>query len=471
MSKRILVVDDEKTIRQSLKAGLTDRGYEVFTHDCGKGVKDKIKKYSPHLVILDIKLPEVNGIEVLKRIVRYDPEVFVIMITAYGDTQTVVNSIKEGAYDYIEKPFDLDQLLIIINKAFDTKALKNEVKILKKQKSKQLDNKKIIGKSTALKLIKEKIKVLSKEKVRVLLTGETGVGKGIIARNIHHYSTRRENQDFPFVEINCGTIAPNLIESELFGYEKNAFTGADKLKKGMLEIADGGTVFLDEIGELPLNIQVKLLRFLEEEKFKGVGGVKDIKVNTRIIAATNRNLEREIEKGNFRKDLFYRLNVVRIKVPPLRERKADIIPLAKYFVDHFNKKLNKEIKGFSSQAKKMLLSYSWPGNIRELKNMIERILIFTEKGEKNIRATHLPDIILKGKANIKEDIKTKSDQINEIINDLDNPDFSLEEKIEEIEKKYIDEALKKFDGNKSKTAEVLGISRYSLYRRLDKYFN
>ena len=468
MTKKILVIDDEKSILQSLKAGLSDNGYEVFTHNSGKSVLDKVKEYSPHLIILDIKLPEVNGIEILKKIINYDSEIFVIMITAYGDTQTVVNSINIGAYDYIEKPFDLEQLLIIVDKVFNTKALKNEVEILKKQNNKYLDNK-LVGKSASFNRIRKKIKVLAKEKVRVLLTGETGVGKGIIARNIHRYGNNEFTKERAFIEINCAAIASNLIESELFGHEKNAFTGAEKLKKGMLELADGGTVFLDEIGEIPINIQVKLLRFLEEEKFKRVGGVKDIKVDTRIIAATNRNIEKEIKKGNFRKDLFYRLNVVRINVPPLRKRKEDIIPLAEYFVEFFNKKLGKNIDGFSDQAKNMLLSYSWPGNVRELKNMVERILIFTEKREKNIRASYLPGIIFNKSIDEKNsDNKEKDYNYKNKINDSN---FSLETEIEKIEKEYIEEALNKTDGNKTKAAKILGISRYSLYRRIEKYFD
>ena len=471
MSKKILVIDDEKSILQSLKAGLTDNGYEVFTHNSGKNVIEKIKKFSPHLIILDIRLPEISGIEILKKIINFNSEIFVIMITAYGDTQTVVNSINIGAYDYIEKPFDLEQLLIVINKAFNTRALKNEVKILKDQKNKYLEDK-LVGKSSTFNFIKKKIKVLSKEKVRVLLTGETGVGKGIIARNIHQNENEEYTDERPFIEINCAAIASNLIESELFGHEKNAFTGAENLKKGMLEIADGGTVFLDEVGEIPINIQVKLLRFLEEEKFKRVGGVKDIKVNTRIIAATNRNIEEEIKKGNFRKDLFYRLNVVRINVPPLRERKEDIIPLAEYFITIFNKKLGKNIEGFSEQAKKLLTSYSWPGNVRELKNMIERILIFTEKGEKNIRVSHLPKIIFdKSYDNKVSDNNVNNKSGSTYLNKMNCSDFSLENEVEKIEKEFIEKALEKSNGNKTKAAEILGISRYALYRRIDKYFD
>jgi two-component system response regulator AtoC len=465
MNRRILIIDDEKTIRQSLKAGLTDQEYSVYTHSRGEGVFNQLKKQSPHLVILDLKLPDINGVEVLEKIMNYDPDIFVIMITAYGNTKTAVETIKKGAFDYIEKPFDLDELNVVINKAFGTKDLKNEVKLLKKQQKDYFGDNKIIGQSKELNEVIDKIDVLSNEKeVRVLITGETGVGKGVAARRLHEKSSNRDN---PFVEINCGTIAPNLIESELFGYEKNAFTGADQLKKGLIEVADGGTVFLDEIGELSKQTQVKILRFLEEKKFKRVGGVKDINVDVRIIAATNRNLEDEVKNGKFRKDLYYRLNVVRIDVPPLRKRRKDILPLAKYFLGQYSKELGKGNLEFTDRSMDRLKSYNWPGNVRELKNIIERMLIFIDAERTLVDQDDLPGGIKQlDDQNVVFDSPKKEGIINK---DIINQGFSLEEELETIEKRYIELAMEKADGKKTKTAELLNISRYSLYRRLEKY--
>ena len=465
MNRRILIIDDEKTIRQSLKAGLTDQNYTVFTHPDGENLLEQLKKYSPHLVILDIRLPNINGVEVLEEIMKYDPDILVIMITAYGNTQTAVETIKKGAFDYIEKPFDLDELKVVINKAFGTKDLKNEVKLLKKQQQDYYGENNIIGQSEEMDEVINKIKVLSQEKeARVLITGETGVGKGMVARKIHDESTDNET---PFVEINCGAIASNLIESELFGYEKNAFTGADQLKKGLIEVADGGTVFLDEIGELSKKTQVKILRFLEEKKFKRVGGVKDINVDVRIIAATNRNLEEEVKKGKFRKDLFYRLNVVRIDVPPLRERREDILPLAKYFLGQYSKELGKGNLEFTDKSMNRLNSYDWPGNVRELKNIIERMLIFIDEERALVDQDDLPGGIKQADdQNVDFASPEKENTINK---DIINQRFSLEEELETIEKRYIELAMEKADGKKTKAAELLNISRYSLYRRLEKY--
>ena len=378
MTKKILVIDDEKSILQSLKAGLSDNGYEVFTHNSGKSVLDKVKEYSPHLIILDIKLPEVNGIEILKKIINYDSEIFVIMITAYGDTQTVVNSINIGAYDYIEKPFDLEQLLIIVDKVFNTKALKNEVEILKKQNNKYLDNK-LVGKSASFNRIRKKIKVLAKEKVRVLLTGETGVGKGIIARNIHRYGNNEFTGERPFIEINCAAIASNLIESELFGHEKGAFTSAHKQRKGKFEQAQGGTIFLDEIGDMSLSAQSKVLKALEEKKISRVGSDKVIEVDVRILAATNKNLKEEIQQNNFREDLYHRLSVILIHVPSLNERVDDIPMLADYFIELICNEYGIKKTAITQEAIEELQKITWTGNIREFRNVLERLIILCKE--------------------------------------------------------------------------------------------
>ncbi|MBZ4686627.1 MAG: two-component system, NtrC family, response regulator AtoC [Clostridia bacterium] len=463
MRKRIFIVDDEETIRLSLKEALTDQGYNIFTYPHGSGLLEEIEKQNPHLVVLDVRLPDVNGITLLERIKSYDPEIVVIMITAYGDTQSAVNAIKKGAYDYIEKPFDLDEFNIAIKKALETRDLKNEVEILKKKQQEFFRNNKIIGESQAMKKLLKKVAILAESEATILILGETGVGKGLLAKEIHDKSSRMNSS---FMDINCGSIPHNLIESELFGFEKNAFTGATSSKKGLFEIADGGTVFLDEVGELPLNIQVKLLKFLEQREFKRVGGLVNKKVDVRIIAATNKDLENEVKKGNFREDLFYRLNVVPVHVPPLRERGDDIILIARFFINHFSKILGKRVTELSAEAGDILKKHTWPGNIRELKNIIERIAIFIDDEETVVRKEHLPIELIEKLNEAGRQFFSVEDKIT---NDLKAKDFCLETEVKNLEKAYIEKAVRLSGGNKTKAAAMLGISRYALLRRLDKY--
>jgi two-component system response regulator AtoC len=463
MKKRIFIIDDEETIRISLKEGLKDQGYEIYTYAKGSGILKEIEKHSPHLIVLDVRLPDINGITLLEKIKSYDPEIIVIIITAFGETQSAVEAMKKGAYDYIEKPFDLNEFNIVIQKAFETWDLRNEVELLKKKQQEYFRDTKIIGESFEMKQLMEKISVLAKNNdATILILGETGVGKGLLAKEIHDRSSRKKSS---FVDINCGSIPHNLIESELFGFEKNAFTGASNSKKGLLEISDGGTVFLDEIGEMPLNIQVKLLKFLEKREFKRVGGLVNKKVDVRIIAATNKDLESEVKKGNFREDLYYRLNVVPIYVPPLRMRENDIILIASFFINHFSKLLGKRITDISYETENILKRYAWPGNIRELKNIIERIAIFIGEEETVVQKEHLPvDLI--------EKINKKNRQISfddKITNHLKTKGFSMEEEVKILEKNYIQNAIILSEGNKSKAAEILGISRNALLRRLEKY--
>ncbi len=463
MRKRIFIVDDEETIRLSLKEGLMDQGYEIYTYSSGSGLLNEIEKHNPHLIVLDVRLPDVNGITLLEKIKTYDSEIVVIIITAYGDTQSAVEAMKKGAYDYIEKPFDLNEFNIVIKKAFETWDLRNEVEVLKKKEQEYFRDTKIIGESPKMTQLMKNITILAKNNdATILILGETGVGKGLLAKEIHDKSSRKKSS---FVDINCGSIPHNLIESELFGFEKSAFTGAANSKKGLLEISDGGTVFLDEIGEMPLNIQVKLLKFLEKREFKRVGGLVNKKVDVRIIAATNKDLESEVKKGNFREDLFYRLNVVPIYVPALRMRENDIILIAKFFINHFSKILGKRITDISNEAENFLKDYTWPGNIRELKNVIERIAIFIGEEETIVTKEHLPvDLIEK---TIKKNGYLSFE--NRITNDLKTKGFCLETEVKKLEKTYIQRAVKLSDENKTKAAEMLGISRNALLRRLDKY--
>ncbi|SKC40728.1 sigma-54-dependent transcriptional regulator [Maledivibacter halophilus] len=459
MKKRILIIDDEKTICLSLSEGLKDLGYKVDYALNGKSGIRKADDFKPHVIFLDMRLGNENGLEVLKTIKNIDNDAEVVIMTAYGNVETAVLAMKNGAFDYIKKPFDLGEIDIIISKAFDNLKMKKKIYLLEKEK--EYTGSAMIGNSSSMKEVLSKIDILSKnDNVTVLITGETGTGKELVAEAIHNKSTRR---DGPIVKINCGAIPKDLVESELFGYEKNAFTGAAARKKGLFEIADGGTVFLDELGEIPMDMQTKLLRFLEERKLKRVGGLQDIDVDIRIIAATNKNLEEAIKKKKFREDLYYRLNVIPIKLPALRDRGRDILLLAEYFLSKYNKKFNKSIKGFESKVKERLLSYSWPGNVRELKNVVERIVILHDV--EYIDLLHLPAVVQnhnKTSDTVLESWSPKQDIFNE--------GFCLEDEVQRIEKKYITMALDKTDGNYSKASQLLGISRFALKRRIEKYF-
>lgn len=460
MKKKILVIDDEESIRLSLKEGLQDLGYEVYTAVDGHQGLTEVREMEPNLVLLDIRLPRGNGMEVLRQIKGIDKDIAVIMITAYGETKEAVKAIKNGAFDYVEKPFDFNDLSLTIKKALETQEMKREICYLRNQQKKFMKDKNIIGNSPAMKEVMHKIDILAENDVTVLIRGETGVGKELVAREIHSRSRRAGK---PFLDINCSAIPGDLLESELFGFEKSAFTGAVTGKKGLLEIADGGTVFLDEIGELSVDIQVKLLRFLEDRRFKRIGGLKDIKVDVRILAATNKNLEKAIEENKFREDLFYRLNVVPVYVPPLRERGEDIKLLAEFFLAYFSKTLGKGKGTFSQEALKAFMKYNWPGNVRELRNVIERVVIFnTGGGEITIEQLPAEFSSLPEKPAANE--KRQGEQ------DTGLPlNFSLEREIERLEKQYIKRALIEARGNKTKAAEILGISRFALLRRLEKY--
>ncbi len=461
MNKKILIVDDEKTIRMSMKEGLSDLGYQVSTAQSSSSALEKVREFKPQVVFLDMRLAEENGLDILPRIKEIDHDVEVVIMTAYGDIQTAVKAIKEGAFDYINKPFDLQEINIIIERVITKIDLQNKIYLLENAKKTKINN--IYGEHPTIKEIHNKIDILSNnDDVTVLVTGETGTGKELVASAIHENSPRK---DAPMLKINCGTIPQQLIESELFGFEKSAFTGANKRKKGLMEIADGSTVFLDEIGEFPLAVQPKLLRFIEEKKFKRVGGLVDISVDIRIIAATNKNLEEAIKNKEFREDLYYRLNVVPINLPPLRERGKDILLLADYYLKVFNEKFHKCIKGFTKDAKKSLANYSWKGNVRELKNVIERIVILCE-------VDYIDSMDLPFGSNYREisEVYEKPKELNREVTIKDfHPDFSLEEEVKKLETKYIKLALEYCDYNYSSTSEMLGISRFALKRRIEKY--
>lgn len=461
MRIKILIIDDEIMICKSLQAGLSDIGYNVTTVQNSQEALKKVEAFKPHIVLTDMKLGNENGIDLIDDIKKIDSEIEVIVMTAYSDIASAVSAIKKGAFDYINKPFEFEQIKIVISRAYKNYKMKNRIYILEKEKACFVQN--IIGNCEKMKKVYDKIDKLSKnDNVSVIIRGETGSGKELIADAIHNNSIRK---DFPILKINCSTIPSQLVESELFGFERNAFTGAAAKKKGLFEIADGGTVFLDELGEIPLDTQAKLLRFLEERKFRRVGGIEDIEVDIRIIAATNKNLEQAIKDKEFREDLYYRINVVPVDLPPLRERGQDIIVIAQHFLDRYNKVFKKNIKGFEADVKSKMLEYFWPGNIRELKNVIERIVILND--EDWINMNNLPVEIQSYKSN-----NNRSVDVSDVSIDIENiniEDISLEERMECIEKKYILDALQKTGWNQTKAALELGISRFALKRKMEKY--
>ncbi|MGB9629440.1 MAG: sigma-54-dependent transcriptional regulator, partial [Thermodesulfobacteriota bacterium] len=371
--RKVLIVDDELGTRESLKM-ILKKDYEVLLAKDAEEAFIKIKEHSPDVVLLDILLPDLDGLKVLEKIKQSDPEIIVIMITATKTVKTAVEAMKLGAHDYITKPFDLDELRLIISRSVSAKALKEENRRLWEEIDKNYGFGNIIGKSKGMREIYKMIRQIANSKSTVLIMGESGTGKELISRAIHYNSNRK---NFPFITINCAAIPETLIESELFGHEKGAFTDAIRTKKGLFEEADGGTLFLDEIGELSLTTQAKILRFLEEKEFNRVGGSKTIKVDVRLITATNKDLTQLIKKGGFREDLYYRINVVPILLPPLRERREDIPLLIDHFIKKFNAENNKNVKGIQPEALEVMMNYEWPGNVRELENLMERVIALT----------------------------------------------------------------------------------------------
>src|SRR5512137_122178 len=382
---RLLVVDDEHLIRWSLEQNLRKQGYDVLTAGSGEDALKIAREESPDLVMLDIQLPGISGLEVLEKIKEFDEDIIVIMVTAHGGLETAVNAMRLGAYDYLHKPFNLDELAIVIRKALETSDLRREVASLRSE-HKKTGPPNIIGTSRHMQNILEMMdKVARSEAATVLIQGESGTGKELVAKWIHYKSNRAEK---PFIAINCAAVPATLLESELFGHEKGAFTDAKTAKKGLFELADGGTVFLDEIGDMEMGMQAKLLRFLEDRTFRRIGGGRVFSVDVRIISATNKDLQKAIEDKSFRNDLYYRLQVIPIFLPPLRERREDVLALASHFVELYNKDFNKKVQGIAEMAERMLLDYSWPGNVRELKNVIERAIILGN--DDTLLLDHLP---------------------------------------------------------------------------------
>ncbi len=449
--KRILLVDDEKLIRWSLGQKLREWNFEVIEAENAETGLRLAEEVVPDLVLLDVKLPDRKGTELLKDLKRERPEVPVIMITAYGIINDAVIAMRRGAYDFITKPIDYTKLESTIRNSLEMVDLRKEIAFYKEKERKQFEPSQIIASSSSMKHILEMAeKIARSEASIILLQGESGTGKDLLAQVIHHMS-RRKNA--PYLTINCSAIPENLLESELFGYEKGAFTDANKQKKGLVELADQGTLFLDEISTLSLYLQAKLLRFLEIQTFKRVGGLKDIEVDLRVITATNQDLEEACQDGNFRRDLFFRLNVCPIIIPPLRNRKKDILPLARHFIEDYNQKFRKHIKGLQKDVEDSFLAYEWPGNVRELKNAIERAMIFEENSF--ISTGYLPIQLDKKRPSFPKGLE-------EVAN-LEN--LSLPE----TEKKLLIIALEKSEGNITKAARLLHITRDTLRYKIKKH--
>lgn len=450
MKFNILIIDDEKNIREGLSASLEMEGYNTVLAENGKEGLELFAKGDIDLVITDLRMPQVTGEEVLEKIISGSPGIPVIVLTGHGSIDTAVEAMRKGAYDFLTKPLNLDRLTLIVKRALQGRELTLQHRLLQEELQ-ELHGKKVfesmIGKSSQMQKVFDTIKRVADSKASVLITGESGVGKELISNAIHNLSSRK---DKPMIRVHCAALTETLLESELFGHEKGAFSGAVARKRGRFELANGGTIFLDEIGEINQNVQIKLLRVLQDKKFERVGGEETIEVDVRVVAATNKNLLEEIKKGNFREDLYYRLNVVNIEVPPLRERKEDIPLLVAEFIKTFAKENSKQIEGLDNKTRSILYNYDWPGNIRQLKNCIESAVVMCQGNV--ITVDDLPPGIVS--TNENESIK-----------------IPIGIPMEEAEKIIITENLAYFKGNKSKTADVLQIGRKTLHRKLEEFAN
>lgn len=449
MKAKIVVADDEPRIRKMICRLLTDEGYEVMPVENGREAVEALLSFQPDIILLDQQMPVMTGVEALEEIKQISPNQVVLFVTAFGSISLAVDAVKKGAYDFIEKPFDNDKLLLTVGRAIEHTRMKGEISNLKKS----LGEKKsaVIGDNTGLKQVMTQVRRGAETNATVLIHGESGTGKELIARAVHDNSLRSQG---PFVAINCGAIPLTLMESELFGHERGAFTDAKEAKAGTFERADGGTLFLDEVGELPLDAQVKLLRVLEERKITRIGGKKAIPVDVRIVAATNRNLDDEVKNGHFRLDLLYRLNVFTLILPPLRERKEDIPLLTNFFIRKYNRTLSLDVQSVSPEAISLLTSYGWPGNVRDLENAIQSSMILCTGGV--IRPEHLPDRI-------------KGYELAEAQTVSGSSGNSIREINAQMEKELIIEALKKYNFNRTLTAEALNISRKTLFNKMKRY--
>lgn len=454
LKDKILVADDEKSMREFLDIMLKKEGYKVTLASNGEEVMKLIEKDIFDLALMDIRMPRQDGISALKRIKSISPETVVIVMTAYASADTAIKAMKEGAYDYITKPFKIDEIKLIIQNALEKKHLQKENLLLKQVVRDRYHFENIIGQSSKMLELYDLLEKVAPTKTNILITGESGTGKELVAKAIHYNSPRK---DKPFVTLNCGAIPESLIESELFGHMRGAFTDAISTKKGLFEVADEGTIFLDEISELPLMMQVKLLRVLQDREFKRVGGTEDIRVDVRILSATNKDLEGAVREKQFREDLFYRLNVIQIRIPSLRERKEDIPSLTSHFLKKYSEELGKQISQVSPEALRVLVQYDYPGNVRELQNIIERAMALETSQE--LTAQNLSSYI-------EEQLPIKKRPL-----DLEIPSegVDLEKIVEDVERTLLLKALDRTKGIKKKAAELLHINFRSMRYRLEKY--
>lgn len=453
MAQKILIVDDENKIRIILKRILSDEGYEVKTAECGEDALDETDAFDPDLILMDQNMPGLDGIETMCKILKKRPDMAIIIITAYGSIKLAVEAMKKGAYNFIAKPFDNDELIIVIKRALEHSRLTEEISILKQQLRQQYSFNNIIGVSPIIQRMFEQMRRVCDTNATVLIQGESGTGKELVAKAIHYHSKRK---DCPMVSVNCGAIPESLIESEFFGHEKGAFTDAKERKTGKFEQAEGGTLFLDEIGELTPEAQVKLLRVLEEKAVVRIGGKETIPVDVRILAATNKNLNEEVEKGKFRLDLFYRLDIFTIIVPPLRDRKEDIPLLAEFFIQKHNKQLGLDVKSISKSAITLFSEYSWPGNVRNLENAIQSSMILAP--EEVILAENLP-LRMRGYPDDSNEKCVENIGLENYIKQLTS----------KFEKECIVSTMRKYNSNRTLTAEALKISRKTLFNKIKEY--
>jgi two-component system response regulator PilR (NtrC family) len=452
---RILVVDDERSMRELLAIVLRREGYEVILAENGRAAIDLLQREPVDLLISDIKMPDLSGVDVLRAAKNIDQDILGIMITAFASTDTAVEAMRLGACDYLSKPFDIDLLKMKVREKIENRQLRQENVLLKRTLGLSHQFANIIGRSEAMLEVFKMIETVARTNSTILLTGESGTGKGLVAQAIHFHSLRREK---PMVSLNCGALPETLLESELFGHMRGAFTGADTNKKGLLEVAERGTVFLDEIGEMSAVMQVKLLRVLQERRFRRVGGLEELQADIRVIAATNQDLTRLVAEGRFREDLYYRINVIPISLPPLRDRREDVQLLAEHFAAKYAEQMGKEITGISRAAMDFLVRYDWPGNIRELENVIERAVALEPT------PAILPDSL---PATIRGEFARTSAPAS--VEALPESGFDLEAHVKEIERGYIAEALKRAGGVQVKAAELLGMSFRSFRYYVKKY--
>ena len=442
----ILVVDDEDLIRWSLREGLKREGYDILEAGTGREALEQFKQ-RPDLVLLDYRLPDTDGLSVLRELKKIDPDVLVILLTSLVSVETAVEAMKLGAYHFANKPFNVDEVGATIARALETTRLRREVKQLRENEARPYTLRAIVGESETMESLRQMVaKVAASPASTVLLTGESGTGKDLVAKTIHYSSGRASR---PFMNITCSALPEQLLESELFGHERGAFTDARLQKRGLLESAEGGTVFLDEIGEMVPALQAKLLRFLEEKSFKRVGGAADIHVDVRVVAATNRNLEEQVAKGGFRSDLYYRLNVLPLRLPALREHAEDVPALVAFFIDTFNREFKKRISGVSPQAAALLKSYGWPGNVRELRNVVERAMLLAEGDRLEVQDFGV----------LKTGLGT-GDPFELPANGVD---------LEELERSLVVQALRRAGGNQTKAATMLGLNRDQIRYRIEKF--